>query len=150
MSLPVEFQTRASGRKKGRRHERTLQPLCLDRIDHFLYQGIGRPLVDIMRQLNRPALVQAILKELDAGPDGGLGIILIVQRVNRSMNDMEIQLPQRLQCEIIGCEIWRTHVSRDLADDVTQGIGELIHLRDDTVPVERGEVRMRPAITGCD
>lgn len=101
----------------------------------------------IVRQGNRPSLVQSIAEALHACFDGALRLILPVQRVDRGMDDLEVEFAHGPQHQIVGGEIWGAHVCWDPVDDITQRGRQLIHLRHDTGSVECGEIRMTPAVS---
>lgn len=100
----------------------------------------------VVRQGDGPALVQSLSEPLHADFDGALRLILPVQRVDRGMDDVEVEFAHGPQHQVVGGEVRGAHVRWDPADDFTQSVGQLIHLRDDPGSVERGEVRMTPAV----
>lgn len=104
--------------------------------------------MDVMAQLDRTTGIQAVHEALHAGLDARLRIVRPVQGVDACLDDVVAQLGHGLEDQVVGREVRRPHVGRVVAEDLHQRGFEQVHLRDDAVVVEGGEVGVRPAGSG--
>lgn len=122
--------------------------MLLDNLNHPRNQSVRRGLMNIMRQGDGAAAVNAVLEIDGALLDGIGGVVLPVQCVDVCVDDPVSQVPEDLQRLLVVGEVRGPHVGRELPDDPEEGVLEPGHLRGDAGGVHAREVAVVVAATG--
>ena len=126
---------------------RTLKPSGSHFVNHGLCQNLRRHFVHVVCQSNGAAVVQTIPESLYAVLDCLGRVVGPVQCVDIGVDDLVSQFGHNGEGKSVRGEVRRSHIGRVVSDDLSQRRLQELHLTDDVVPSESGEVSVGPPVS---
>ena len=101
----------------------------------------------VVAQNDRSTGIEPISEKLDASLDALWGVILPIESVDVSIDNVVIQFAHGSEDEIVSGKVWWSHIGRVVADDGNQGVLQQRHFGDYAVAVQSGEIRVGPSVS---